>query len=273
MVEDLADVLLHLLRNCVDHGIESAEARTAAGKSADGRVGVRALRERDSLLLEVSDDGRGFNPDKLRRAAVAAGRLSVAAAAALSDEAAIQLACLPGISTATTVTDISGRGIGLDAAKATIEAFGGSFEIDSRAGIGTCFRIGLPLSVSLIPVLLAEIAGEVIALPIAKVQAAIDLPPPNTPLRFGGRDLSVQPLAELLGFVRQRPAAAPIALVVGTGDDVVAVSIDRLVGQQDAVVKPLSRPLDRIAGLAGVTLLGSGQPVFILEVGRLLSRT
>ena len=272
MVEDLAEVLLHLLRNCVDHGIEPADIRQAAGKPPEGRVTFKAARERDRLLLEVSDDGRGFSPESLRRAAVRSGRLDAATAEALTDEAAIQLACLPGISTAASVTDISGRGGGLDAAKVTIESFGGSFEISSQADKGASFRIGLPLSISLVPVLLAEVAGETVALPISKVQAALALPAEGRPLAFAGRELTVQPLDRLLGFSRDRVATAPIALVVGTGEDLVAVAIDRLVGQQDAVIKPLSRPLDRVPGLAGVTLLGSGQPVFILEVGRLLLR-
>ncbi len=272
MVEDLAEVLLHLLRNCIDHGVEPAGERAALAKPPAGHVLVRALMERDRLLMEVADDGRGMDPERLREAAVKTGRLSASEAAALSDLAAIQLACLPGISTASAVTDISGRGIGLDACKASIEGLGGTFEIDSQRGKGTTFRIGLPLSVSLVPVLLAEVAGEIVALPIAKVQAAVDLPAAGRRLAFGGRDLQVQHLDALLGFRRVGPRSASIALVVGSGEDAVAVAIDRLVGQQEAVVKPLSRPLDQVAGLAGVTLLGTGQPVFILEVTRLVSR-
>ncbi len=272
IVDGLADILLHLLRNCVAHGVETPEERLAAGKPATGQLVVEARREQDLLVLEVSDDGRGFDLKALRLAAVKAGRVDLRQALDLSESAVLMLACLPGVSTAPQVTDIAGRGVGLDVVKAAAEALGGTFAIESAAGRGARFRLGVPLTVALIQVLLAEVEGETVALPMSRIVAAVELVPGATP---AGIDhvLGFAPLhslSRLLGW-SESGAGRGLALLWQLGEGLVALQIDRLVGQQEAVLKAVSPPLDRLPGVSAVTLLGTGQPVFILDIPRLLA--
>jgi len=279
ILEELGDPLNHLIRNAVDHGIEPSHLRQLAGKPAGGRVEVRARRERDRVILEISDDGRGMEPAKLRRAAVARGALSELQAAALSDREALQLACLPGISTADAVTDVSGRGVGLDVVKRTVESLGGSLEIDSLPGAGCRFTFRLPLTVAVQPVLLVRVGGEVVGLPIAKVHGAaqvelsrLDRTRGEHVFSWGGELIPVRDLARLLGFDGD-PGRDERAVVIAEGGDAgrIGLAVDGLLGQQEAVLKPLSSPLDAVNGLSAVTVLGNGRPVFILDVVRLLA--
>ncbi|GEJ57645.1 chemotaxis protein CheA [Anaeromyxobacter diazotrophicus] len=275
LLDELADPLTHLLRNAVDHGLESPPERLRAGKGATGHVTVSARRERDRVLLELADDGRGMDPERLRAAAVAKGALPAAAAERLSDKDALQLACLPGLSTAAEVTDLSGRGVGLDAVKRSVEAVGGALEIDSARGRGTRFVLRLPLTVAVQQVLLVRVAEEVLALPIAKVHgaaevalSALDQSRGAPVLPYDGALVPVLDLGALLGFGGARPA--PCAVVVADGEaGPVGLAVDQLLGQQEAVLKPLARPFDRVPGLSAVTVLASGRPVFVLDLARL----
>ncbi|HZH18340.1 MAG TPA: chemotaxis protein CheA [Archangium sp.] len=278
ILDELADPLLHLLRNCIDHGLESPEERVAAGKGARGRVLVSVRRARDRVVLEMEDDGRGMNAAKLKAAAVARGALSVEAAARMTDREAFMLACLPGVSTAKDVSEISGRGVGMDAVKRVVENVGGTLEIESELGRGTRFTLRLPLTVSVVHLLLVAVGDEVFGLPIAKVVGAMEADGEKLdrsremPLLPHGQGLlPVYGLDELTG-VQAPPRKGVRPFVVMEGDaGRVALAVDRLVGQEEAVLKPLSRPLDLLPGLSGVTILGSGRPVFILDVPRLLS--
>jgi two-component system, chemotaxis family, sensor kinase CheA len=275
LLDELADPLTHLLRNAVDHGLEAPAERLRAGKSATGHVSVTARRERDRVLLELADDGRGMDPERLRAAAVAKGVLDAAAAALLGEREALQLACLPGVSTAREITELSGRGVGLDAVKRSVEAVGGALEIDSARGRGTRFLLRLPLTVAVQPVLLVRVAGEVLAFPIAKVHGAAEVALPTLETARGspvlphdGALVPVHDLGALLGFGGARPE--PCSVVVAEGEaGRVGFAVDALLGQQEAVLKPLARPFDRVAGLSAVTVLASGRPVFVLDVARL----
>jgi two-component system chemotaxis sensor kinase CheA len=277
ILEEIGDPLLHVLRNAVDHGIEAPHLRLLAGKPATGRIRVSARRERDRVLVEVQDDGKGMDPEKLKRAAVARGALSEEAAAALGPREALLLSCLPGVSTAEAVSDVSGRGVGMDAVRRAVEAVGGAIEIASAPGAGTRVLLRLPLTVAVQPVLLVRVADEVFGFPIAKVHgaahadvAALDRSRGEPVLPHAGRLVPVRELSTLLGL---GPAASgPRAVVVAdAGDAAVGLAVDALLGQQDAVLRPLGRALERVAGLSAVTLLGSGRPVFILDVPRLLA--
>ncbi|ATB50725.1 chemotaxis protein CheA [Corallococcus macrosporus] len=278
ILEELADPLLHLLRNCIDHGLESPEDRVAAKKGARGRVLVAVKRARDRVIIELEDDGRGMDPAKLKNAAVSRGLLSAEAAARMTDREAFMLSCLPGVSTAKDITDISGRGVGMDAVKRVVENVGGTLEIDSERGRGTRFTLRLPLTVAVVHLLLVEVGEEVFGLPIAKVVGATEADGGSLSrsretalLPHGNSLLPVHSLDALVGV------PAPLRLgtrpfVVMDGDSGrVALAVDRLLGQEEVVLKPLSRPLDLLPGLSGVTILGSGRPVFILDVPRLLS--
>jgi two-component system chemotaxis sensor kinase CheA len=276
ILDELADPLVHIIRNAVDHGIEAPHLRELAGKPPTGRVQVSVRRERDRVIVDIADDGKGMDPGKLRRAAVERGALSAAQAAALSDREALLLCCLPGLSTAERVTDVSGRGVGMDAVKRVVEAVGGALEIESTPGLGTRFSLRLPLTVAVQPVLLVRVGDEVLGLPIAKVHGAaqveverLERSRGDPMLPYGGGLVPVRDLAALLGIPRA-PSRGPRQVVVADGEGArVGLAVDALLGQEDAVLKPLARPLDLVAGLSAVTVLGNGRPVFILDVPRL----
>jgi two-component system chemotaxis sensor kinase CheA len=277
ILEELADPLLHVLRNAIDHGIEPPHLRLLAGKPATGRVTLQARRERDRVILEVADDGRGMDAGRLRAAAVARGAVAAEQAATLSDREALLLACLPGVSTADAVTDLSGRGVGLDAVKRTAEAVGGALEIDSTPGQGTRFTLRLPLTVAVQPVLLVRVGEEVLGLPIGKVHGAaqvalstLDRSRGAPVLPYDGELVPVHDLSRLLGFPEggARDERAVVVTEAGEGARV-GLAVDGLLGQQEAVLKPLGQPLENVPGLSAVTVLGNGRPVFILDVQRL----
>jgi two-component system chemotaxis sensor kinase CheA len=279
IMEELGDPLLHLVRNAVDHGLEPPHLRLLAGKSATGRIAVSARRERDRVIVEIADDGRGMDPRRLREAAVARGAVRPEQAAALSDREALMLACLPGVSTAEVVTDVSGRGVGMDAVKKVVEAVGGTLEIDSTPGLGTRFLLRLPLTVAVQSVLLVRVGEEVLGIPIAKVHGAAEVEVGRLEtsqggplLAWGGGHVPVQDLSRLLGIPDSPRRAGPRQVVVAdAGGGQVALAVDALLGQEEAVLKPLAPPLDRVQGLSAVTVLGNGRPVFVLDVQRLLA--
>jgi two-component system, chemotaxis family, sensor kinase CheA len=278
ILDVLAEPLLHVLRNAIDHGIEDAAGRAAAGKPRRGRVQVTVRRARDRVVVAVEDDGRGMDAEALVAAAVRRGALPAEAAAQLPRGEALLLACLPGVSTARDVSDISGRGVGMDAVKRAVERVGGTLELASEPGRGTQVTFRLPLTVAVLQLLLVRAGGEVVGLPITKVLGALEQPadtlqhsPGGRLLRHGSGLVPVHGLATLLGFpeAEARPVQPYVVMEAERGP--VALAVDALVGQEEAVVKPLSRPLDQLPGLSGVTILGSGRPVFILDVPRLLA--
>lgn len=280
ILDELADPLLHLLRNCIDHGLEAPEERLAAKKSVRGRVLVTVRRARDRVIIDIEDDGRGMDPAKLKASALKRGLITEEAAARMADRDAFLLSCLPGVSTAKDITDISGRGVGMDAVKRVVESVGGTLEIESERGRGTCFTLRLPLTVAVVHLLLVQVGEEVFGLPIAKVVGATEADPDalsrsreTALLPHGNGLLPVHLLEVLLGVpASPRPGFRPFVVMEGdAGTGKVALAVDRLLGQEEVVLKPLSRPLDLLPGLSGVTILGSGRPVFILDVPRLLT--
>ncbi len=279
ILEELGDPLLHLIRNSVDHGVEPSHLRLLAGKPAAGRISVSARRERDRVIVEIADDGRGMDARKLREAAVARGAVRPEQAAALTDREALMLACLPGVSTAEVVTDVSGRGVGMDAVKRVVETVGGTLEIESTPGVGTRFLLRLPLTVAVQSVLLVRVGEEVVGIPIAKVHGAAEVELERLAtsqggplLAWGGGHVPVQDLGHLLGIPDPPRRRGPRQVVVAdSGGGRVGLAVDALLGQEEAVLKPLAPPLDRVQGLSAVTVLGSGRPVFVLDVPRLLA--
>ncbi len=279
IVEELGDPLLHMLRNCIDHGIEDPDERLAAGKTAQGRVTIDVRRQRERVVVEMADDGRGMDGDALVKVAVARGLLTAEEASRLGPRDAFMLSCMPGVSTARDVSDISGRGVGMDAVKRAIENVGGTLEIDSERGKGTRFTLRLPLTVAVVKLLLVQVGDEVFGLPIAKVLGALEADEGQLWRRDGERVLAwgdgvlpVHALETLLELPASGSPPGPVRpyLVIEGESGRVALGVDRLLGQEEAVLKPLPRPLDRIFWLSGVTILGSGRPVFILDVPRLL---
>jgi two-component system, chemotaxis family, sensor kinase CheA len=277
ILEELSDPLLHLLRNAVDHGIEPPHLRLLAGKPATGRITISARRDRDRVVLEIADDGKGMSSGRLREAAVRRGALTPEQAAALTEREALVLATLPGVSTADHVTDVSGRGVGLDAVRKTLETVGGTLELESTRGLGTRITLRLPLTVAVQPVLLVQVGDEVVGLPIAKVHGAahvrygsLDRSRGAPVLPYDGELVPVHDLAALLGY--DSAGRDERAVVVADGaDGRIGLVVDGLLGQHEAVLKPLGPPLQAVSGLSAVTVLGTGRPVFILDVTRLLA--
>lgn len=276
IVDELNDPVLHLLRNAIDHGIEPPEERRMRGKSPRGTVSLLVHRERDRVVLEVRDDGRGMDVERLKAAAVERGLLTQEQVRGMSEKEALLLCCLPGVSTATTVTDISGRGVGMDAVKRAVESVGGVLDIESQRGGGTVFRLALPLTVAMVNLLLVGVGADVYGLPIGKVSGVVETrrdglsySQNQAMLHFGQTVVPVQDLAQLLEVpASPHPVVAPFVVVEGD-DGRLALVVDRLLGQEEVVLKALARPLDLVPGLAGVTILGNGRPIFILDVARL----
>lgn len=273
VIEVLGDPLTHLVRNAVDHGLETTAARLAAGKPPRGRLTLAARRERDKVYVDVGDDGRGLDAARLRQSAVERGVLTAAQASALTDQAACELAFLPGLSTRSEATDVSGRGVGLDAVKGAVEALGGKLGIRSTPGKGARFTLELPLSVSMANLLLVQVGGELYGLPLHRVLSTIEY---DLSARggegFEARSLAVMgqlvrafSLAKLFGLPSLAPPGPRPFAVMEVDGLTFAVAVDRLVGQEEAVLRPLYPPLDRIKGLAGTTVLGNGRPLLVLD--------
>ena len=273
VIEAMGDPLSHLVRNAIDHGIEDPKTREAAGKSPRGKLTLSARRERDKVVVDVVDDGGGLDAEGLRRKAIASGAMSKEAANALSANEVLELAFLPGLSTRETATDVSGRGVGLDAVQRAVEALGGAIRIRSARGKGATFSLELPLNVSMANLLLVQVGGELYGIPLHRVLVTTEY---DLTARGGegfearslvvlGQLVRAYALAKLFGLPSLLPPG-PRPFVVMEQDGVLfALAVDRLVGQEEAVLKPLFPPLDRVRGLAGLTVLGNGRPLLVLD--------
>jgi two-component system chemotaxis sensor kinase CheA len=276
ILDRLADPLVHLVRNAVDHGIEDADRRREAGKPPAGRLVIDARRERDHVRISVADDGKGIDLDSVRRRAVEAGILHADLAADLAPADVAALVFRPGVSTATTVSEVSGRGVGMDAVKSTIEGLGGRVELESRTGLGTTTILLVPITAALQRVLLVELGAERVAIPIAKVERVVEAE--RAAIEEAGREaftvvddqpLLVIDLAPRLGIEPgARGRMVPLVLTE-LREQRVALLVDRLDRQQEIYVKPLPRLLASARGLAGLTVLGDGRPVFLLDLNHL----
>ena len=276
ILDRLADPLVHLVRNAVDHGLEPAEARRAQGKPGAGRIVIEARRERDHVRISVADDGRGLDLDSVRRRAVEAGVIHADLAADLPPAEIAALVFRPGVSTAANVSEVSGRGVGMDAVKATIEGLGGRVELDSQPGLGTTTTLVVPITAAVQRVLLVGLGAETVAIPIAKVERvveaardAIEASGPDAFTLIDEQPVLVIDLATRLALAsRARPRTVPLVLAE-LREQRVALAVDRLDGQQEIYVKPLPRLLAGARGLAGLTVLADGRPVFLLDVNQL----
>jgi two-component system chemotaxis sensor kinase CheA len=268
VAERLADPLLHLVRNAVSHGLEPPAERAAAGKPRRGRIDLRAAAAGGAVVVEVEDDGRGIDPDRVFARARAAG---VIPADAPTDPAGVMdLICAPGFSTRETADRASGRGVGMDVVRRAVEDLGGELSLDSRPGRGTRFTARLPLTLAIADALVVAVGGERYAVPQAAVREVVQVEAGaatvlenNELLRHRGGVLPLLRLSDLFGAAR--PAGAFPALVVGEGGQAVALAADRVLGVREVVVRPLADPLVQAPGLAGATELGDGRAVLILD--------
>jgi two-component system, chemotaxis family, sensor kinase CheA len=276
ILDRLYDPLVHLVRNAVDHGLEPPELRRAAHKPEVGRLVIEATREKDSIHLCVRDDGAGIDLDAVRARAVAGGLVHADLADDLPPEEILQLVFRPGLSTARRVSDISGRGVGMDAVRATVESLGGEVTLSSQIGVGTAVALRVPIAAAVQRVLLVGLGGEIVAVPIAKVERIVELE--LAAIEVSGGDafalideepVLVLDLAHRLGWEPEVVGESVPLLLAEVRGQRVALRVDRLAGQQDIYVKPLPELLGGVRALAGLTVLGDGRPVFLLDLGQL----
>jgi two-component system chemotaxis sensor kinase CheA len=276
ILDRLREPLIHIVRNAVDHGIEAPDQRRAAGKSEVGRLVIAARREKGSILIEVRDDGAGIDLASVCTRAVEAGLLHADLADDLPPEEIVGFVFSPGLSTAESVSEVSGRGVGMDAVKATIESLGGAVELRTERGVGTATTVIVPIAAAVQRVLLVAVGTEQVALPIAKVERIIEVPSASIE-RSGGEAfvlLDDEPvlLLDLAERVRvkagESEGVAPLVLAEVRGERV-AVKVDRFVGQQEIYVKPIPELLSPVRILAGLTVLGDGTPIFLLDLNHL----
>jgi two-component system chemotaxis sensor kinase CheA len=280
VLEAIRDPLTHLVRNAVDHGIEKTTARLAAGKPAEGLLILRAVHKGGQVHIEMNDDGAGLHRERIKQKAIALGLVSAAQVERLSDQRVIELICRPGFSTAEKVTSVSGRGVGLDVVKTNIERIGGSLDIQSVPGQGTCVRIKLPLTLAIVRALIVSAGGERFAIQQTSLQELVRLNgSPGSPhlewvhdapvYRLRDRLLPLVDLAAELEFRERKTwdAGAPLTIVVVQANDRrFGLVVDTVHDTQEIVVKPLGRLLQGISVLAGATILGDGKVVLILDV-------
>ncbi|HHF3162841.1 MULTISPECIES: chemotaxis protein CheA [Vibrio] len=282
LVEALADPLIHLVRNSVDHGIEMPDARAKAGKSRTGKVILSASQEGDHIELSIVDDGGGMDPNKLRGIAVKRGMMDEDAAARLTDKECFNLIFAPGFSSKDKISDISGRGVGMDVVKTAINTLNGSIDIDSELGKGTKITIKVPLTLAILPTLMVGVGGHPFALPLASVSEIFHLDLSRTNVVDGQLTIIVReksiPLFYLQNWlasksqsVQERTGHGHV-VIVQIGNQRVGFVVDTLIGQEEVVIKPLDNLLQGTPGMAGATITSDGHIALILDVPDLLKR-
>jgi len=283
VIEEIGDPLIHLIRNAVDHGIEPAEERIRTGKSAKGCLRITAAHEENQVVITVEDDGAGIDPVQIKDSALRKGIISEEEYTTLSDQDAIYLIFRAGFSTAASVSDVSGRGVGMDIVRNHIEKLNGVIDIETKLGKGTQFKIKLPLTLAIITGLVVKLNGRTFILPMSSVVEIVRMPQEliqsikgDSVVVIRERVLPVVSLHDyfhiprMLGVKKQQPI-----VVVGMGDKRIALEVDELIGNQEIVVKSLGAYVGKIDGISGATILGDGRVALILEVagiGRMVSR-
>ena len=274
VIEKLADPLVHVLRNALDHGMEMPDARVAAGKAREGLVELVAEHAGAEVLIKVRDDGKGMDPAKLREKAIAKGLIT--AETQLTEAQIFALIFEPGFSTAEAVTDLSGRGVGMDVVRRTIDALRGTIQIESALGRGTTVTLRLPLTLAIIEGLQIEVAGEQYILPMTNVQEIVELPPEKVEPSRTEDFLDVR--GGFVPFLRLRslfdcagePGSGQNVVIVRAGEARVGIVVDRIIGTNQTVIKQMSKLHAGVRALSGATLLGNGSIALILDVGHLV---
>ena len=274
ILEEITDPLVHILRNAVDHGMETPMERVAAGKVSSGAITIAVTRDKDRITICVTDDGRGMDPGLLIARAVEKRMISSAQARAMTHEEALQLICTPDFSTAETVSDISGRGVGMDVVSSAAHTLGGTLSIESEVGKGSRFILRLPITVSIINALLVQCGRLTVAFPVTSVDRALELERKDIIVKggqkmckLGTEFVPLKSLNRLLGQPLPKGGRSCIpAVVSGLNATPSALLTDHILGQQEIFVKPLGPPLSRMRGITGGTILGDGHIVFVMDI-------
>ena len=280
VIEEIGDPLVHIIRNAIDHGLEMPEERLAAGKSTEGVVRISAYQEGNSIVIEISDDGHGVNVDRVRRKAIERNLISAADADRMTTEELVNLIFLPGFSTAEKVTDVSGRGVGMDVVRTNINKINGTVEIRSQNGIGSTFVINLPLTIAIIQALMVAIGNEVYAVPLQSVVETVKITESDIRTLSGAEVLNLRnqvlPLLRLRdefkipGEANESTGKNRYVVVVQLGSRSVGLVVEALPYQEEVVIKSMGPILSGIRGMAGATITGDGKVVLILDVGEIL---
>ena len=278
VIDEIGEPLLHLIRNAVDHGIEPPDERRKHGKPSTGVLKLTASHQSNAIVIIVEDDGRGMSVEKLKESAVAKGLLDSREADTLTHREALQLIFLPGFSTSQAVTETSGRGIGLDVVKKTVLSFNGTIELESVVGAGTRFVIQLPLTLAIINALMVEVAGETFAIPLSGVLESIKIDTAEIHeissgeiLKLRDRLLTLIRLDGIFGLERSDEQETEYIVVVCSGEKQGGIVVDRLIGQQEIVIKGMDDYLGKLSGISGGTVLGNGRISLILDIASLIS--
>ena len=272
LLEHLMDPLLHMVRNAIDHGIESPKGRQAARKAPVGRLRVGLVRQASRLVLQVEDDGAGLDPRRLKEVAIERGLLTPSEAVRLADAEALTLVTLPGFSTVEETTEVSGRGVGMDVVKATVESLGGRLRIESHPGRGTRFELTLPSSVALVHAYLVRAAGVTFAVPLAAITRMAPMDDNSTAWRDGRRywslgaaDVPVSTLREVLKLGGDAPERGGMALLTDTAGATSGIEVEEVLGRCEIVVRPLPPPLTGMTGYSGAAVRDDGSIVLVLD--------
>jgi len=286
MIDELGDPLIHMVRNSADHGIEPPEVRKAAGKPQQGTVTLDAFHRGNSIIIRVTDDGKGLDPDSILRKALDKGIISELDAEKMTTRQIYRMIWEPGLSTAEKVTEVSGRGMGMDIVKSKIEEMNGTVDLDSVPGKGTTLTIKLPLTLAILPSLMVEIDGDVLAMPLEGVEEIVSVRKQDlttvhgqSTARVRGRVISVVMLDELLtwnqtsqhGGVQDRDETTLV--IVGETGQEIGLAVDRVLGEEDVVIKSMAENYRNVAGIAGASILGDGRVSLILDVTALIDMT
>ena len=273
VVEAIGDPLVHLIRNSVDHGIEPEDVRVAAGKSPKGRVTLRAFHKGNSVAIEIEDDGKGIDPEKMREVAIRKGIITAEEAAQLDDREAVELIFAPGFSSADKITDISGRGVGMDVVRTNIKNLKGSVSTNTELGKGTRFTLSLPLTLAIIDALMVNVSGQTYAIPLDAVSETTKIEcsrltdvKGRKAVTLRGEVLGIVELAEMLDLPRTDPLPEVLSVVViHDNDRRLGLVVDRLLERQEIVIKPLGAYLGDLKGISGATIMGDGSVILILD--------
>ncbi|ERI09231.1 chemotaxis protein CheA [Aneurinibacillus aneurinilyticus] len=279
VIDEIGDPLVHLLRNSLDHGVESAEERRAAGKPEEGLVQLKAYHSGNHVFIEVRDDGKGINREKVLKKALERGILTEQTASSLSDKQIYELLFASGLSTADQISDVSGRGVGLDVVKTKIESLGGSCSVDSNPGAGTTFLIQLPLTLSIISAMLVQVEDEKFAVPLSSIIETAVFSPDDIMhahqqdvIDFRGRIVPLVSLKSIFNIpdsIEHKDNDISV-VIVRKGDKMAGLVVDSFIGQQEIVLKSLGKYLTNVFAISGATILGDGQVALIIDCNALI---
>lgn len=277
VIDEIGDPLMHLLRNSADHGLESNADRVLAGKPEVGSIFLDAYQDGNNVVIEVRDDGAGINIDKVKRKAIEKGFINQEQADRMNDKEVIELLFKPSFSTADKVSDVSGRGVGLDVVRTNVESLGGSIEAKTEMGVGSTFIIRLPLTLAIIQALMSEVGNEKYAIPLGSIQTIEDVLPEDIKyvqgkevINLRGTVIPIIRLREVLDVEADDEPETLTVVIVNKGDKQAGLVIDNLIGQQEIVIKSIGQYINNVKMIGGSTILGDGEVALILEVNALV---